>query len=90
MHKLCCFELWHIKESAGDLIREDRLAMPVVRSASKCAYGALDVLDFVSRLKQVRYAFVVSHDVNFFIHLLGGQHDTLLNVWLNLSVSLLQ
>jgi len=41
------------QESGSDQSREGRSSLPVVRSVAKCAYGSLNVLDFVSRLKQV-------------------------------------
>ena len=51
---VCC-DVWDVKcqECVDDHSRENHSALPVIRSAAKCAYGALDVLDFVSRLKQV-------------------------------------
>jgi len=48
------YEMWKYQESE-DQNRENQSALPAVRSAAKCAYGALDVLDFVSRLKQVNW-----------------------------------
>jgi len=41
------------QESVSNQSGENRSSSPVVRSVAKCAYGALNVLDFVSRLKQV-------------------------------------
>ena len=40
----------------SDQSRENHSSLPAVRSVAKCAYGALNVLDFVSRLKQVKLA----------------------------------
>jgi len=51
------------QESADDKNREISSSLPAVRSAAKCVYGALDVLDFVSRLKQVcqHYRLGIDH-----------------------------
>ena len=53
-HILCVCEIVLFQESASDQNRETQPSLPVVRSVAKCAYGALNVLDFVSRLKQVQ------------------------------------
>jgi len=65
------------QESVDDQSKDSHLALPLVRRAAKCAYGALDVLDFVSRLKQVYHKY----------HVITYSRMYVLSVIMNLSAS---
>jgi len=53
------------QESVDDKNSENHSSLPAVRSAAKCAYGALDVLDLVSRLKQVILHYYIDCSLHY-------------------------